>query len=541
MAFTYCCERCDFKCGQEPKFYSHLVNVHNTVPQEELIRVRYGGVHPTCKCGCGENVTLKSWRHTAEQSFIRGHNARVSSSFSNKDTIEKMKTTRSQNLASGKSQVWNKGLTKKTNESLATAAAKKSATLLEKYATGKITSWQKGLTTESSESLRKMSKTKIEKHVSGVYSVWNKGMTSATSDVVRNTALKISDSYKNRVAGRRLSVEEVNERLCKSGFEIADNDSYVTRRVSRINVRHISCGTVQQKSLAMIQETGTCVKCDDSISVGQKEIYEFMKSLCSNVIKCDRTVIGPLELDMWAPDQGFAVEYNGLYWHSEKYRDSKYHDEKSRKVKEKGASLLHVYSDEWSGKRNIVESMIERRLGVAHTKVYARKCQVVSMSVTQRRDFFEQSHISGDARAKRSWGLVYEGKIIAAVSVRKPFHKKWSQRLEIARFACSPKVTVIGALGKLSKHALAFAKSSKLEGLMTYVDLGIGDGHSYKKVGYAVVGSTSPTFWWTDGLRRYNRFKYKADTEAGMTQEMVAKQSNVSKIYGCRNLVLTLS
>lgn len=541
MAFTYYCERCDFKCGQEPKFYAHLASAHDVTPQEELVRVRYGGVHPTCKCGCGENTALKSWRSNAEQSFIRGHNAKVSSSFSDKDTIEKMKTARSQNAASENRQVWNKGLTKETSESLAAAAAKKSATLLEKYATGKITPWQKGLTAESSESLRKMSKTKTEKHISGAYSVWNKGMTSETSDVIRSTALKISDSYKNRDAGRRLSAGEVNERLRDSGFEIAGNDSYATRRVSRMNVRHISCGTVQQKSLAMIQETGTCVKCDDSVSVGQKEIYEFMKSLCSNVVQCDRTVISPLEIDVWAPDLAVAVEYNGLYWHSERFRDSKYHDEKSRKVKEKGASLLHVYSDEWSNKRNIVESMIERRLGVAHTKVYARKCEVVSMSVAQRRDFFEKSHISGDTRAKSSWGLVYEGKIVAAVSVRKPFHKKWNQRLEIARFSCSPKTTVIGALGKLSKHALAFAKSLKLEGLMTYVDLGIGDGHSYKKVGYTVIGNTSPTFWWTDGLRRYNRFKYKADARSGMTQEMVAKQSNVSKIYGCRNLVLTLS
>ena len=54
------------------------------------------------------------------------------------------------------------------------------------------------------------------------------------------------------------------------------------------------------------------------------------------------------ELDIVLPDLGLAFEYNGVYWHSEKFKDKNYHLNKTNTLKENiGYKLIHINSDEW--------------------------------------------------------------------------------------------------------------------------------------------------------------------------------------------------
>jgi very-short-patch-repair endonuclease len=74
----------------------------------------------------------------------------------------------------------------------------------------------------------------------------------------------------------------------------------------------------------------------------------------------DRSIINPFELDMVFPDHKIAVEYCGLYWHSEassgKGRD--YHYNKMLKANKKGYRLITIFSDEWNLKRDAVKSKL---------------------------------------------------------------------------------------------------------------------------------------------------------------------------------------
>ena len=132
------------------------------------------------------------------------------------------------------------------------------------------------------------------------------------------------------------------------------------------------------------------------VSKGEKEVVTFVKSISKGeVIENDRNIIAPKELDVYIPEKNFAIEYNGLYWHSEGgdcYSD--YHLNKTKMCMNKGIRLLHIYENEWRDKQDICKSMIASALGVYERKEFARKCEV--REVTDRKtviDFFEQNLI----------------------------------------------------------------------------------------------------------------------------------------------------
>jgi very-short-patch-repair endonuclease len=56
------CHYCDYQTDNKRKFAKHGLFEHNLNKQNYLIQVKYDGIQPTCKCGCGElmkyNATL---------------------------------------------------------------------------------------------------------------------------------------------------------------------------------------------------------------------------------------------------------------------------------------------------------------------------------------------------------------------------------------------------------------------------------------------------------------------------------------------------
>ena len=100
-----------------------------------------------------------------------------------------------------------------------------------------------------------------------------------------------------------------------------------------------------------------CPVCGCRLSKGENEIYEFIKSKKIEVIRNDRNIIKPLELDLYLPNSNIAIEYNGLIWHSEqyKYNPINYHLEKTEKCNEQGIRLIHIFEDEWLEHKEIVK------------------------------------------------------------------------------------------------------------------------------------------------------------------------------------------
>lgn len=88
-------------------------------------------------------------------------------------------------------------------------------------------------------------------------------------------------------------------------------------------------------------------------SGAERELAEFIrKEYDSDVIENDRTVIPPHELNIYVPEKKLAVEFDGLFWHSEQAGKPKdYHLRKTEACTKIGIRLVHVFEDEWLSRR----------------------------------------------------------------------------------------------------------------------------------------------------------------------------------------------
>lgn len=300
----------------------------------------------------------------------------------------------------------------------------------------------------------------------------------------------------------------------------------------------LQCGTIQKKTLYMLETTPVCFKCFPKSSKSQLEILEFVRSLGFEAIDSDRNVIFPKEIDVYVPSRRFGIEYNGLYWHSEKFLSPNGHQVKHDLASTANINLFSVYEDEWRDKRSIVEAMIKHRLGIFDEKINARSCSIVKLDNHQRRSFFDANHLEGDTAAMFAIGLEHEGKIVAATSFRRPFHRAYSNYVELGRSSVKSGCNVRGWLSKLISSQLLKNQiyTREKKGIVSYVDSRVGAGKAYEFAGFSLLKqSTGLRFWWTDYVNRYNRFKVKADLTNGITQKQAALNVGVVKIYGCSN------
>lgn len=536
------CPHCEFDCGQEKIFVAHLANVHGVEdPLSLYLDLYHGGLHPKCNCSLECNSLLKwnGWKRGFQSKYARGHNAKLDSVFNDSQFQQRSATLRSEGYKAGKYSVWNKDLNKESCQKILDMSCKISSTLREGYLSGKIIDWRVGNEEKSRLATEKMSRTKR----SVPKKPWNFGKNSLLDFKVKEIAEKISSSYSRRESGRRLKVDQLVSRVGKFDDKfilLSDPIEYKTRRVGRLLFQCKICGAQQSKSLAMLEDTPVCFLCHPKESLGQLEMFEFVKSICPDAIISDRNVISPKELDVWVPSKRFAIEYNGLYWHSSHRQiDPLYHVKKLDSCTKNDIRLLSVFEDEWRDRRDILCSMIRHRLGVPQRTFNARELDVSDVSSAEAKKFFEENHLEGHVPGIKYLGLrSHDGELLACVSLRKPFHSKYTEFLELGRCATTLATNVRGWLGKLSRAAALFCKEVGYTKMMTYVDQRVGNGNGYALAGWKLIDDGGrPRFWWTDTRMRYNRFLYRADTSRGLSQEEVAREAGVKKIFGCRNSI----
>lgn len=511
---------------------------------DEQVWHRVNGQTNKCACGCGSQTKWNGWSKGYSK-FCIGHNGSIYSGAYSEEKASEISEKRKTALC-GKTG-WSKGLTKETDARVARRAELTSAAVKNDFESGKRSAWSKGLTKESDERVMSFASSIKDRFASGELRPWSVGLTKETDERVAKLANTLSIVHNKKSirekldALKRLSEEEIRLRIESDGssLEVMDGiQNYISDASKVIVVKCKKCGETSQGSLRMFQH-GRCFSCSPGGSHGQESIAKFIESLGLSVVRNTRSVLlNGLELDVYVPERNIAVEYNGLYWHSQMRKSSKYHSNKSQAGRDVGVNIIHVFEDEWRDKQKIVESIITSKLCLTQKKIGARQCSVVELGTEQRRDFFDRNHVDGDVAATKSWGLIdASGDVVYCVSVRKPFHKT-NGTIEIARCCSKLGYNVQGGMSKSLNEAVDWSKKNGFDRVVTYVDTRLGgNGAGYESAGFKFVTKTVPRFWWTDNVNRFNRFKFKADKDTCMSEFQVAQEAGVVKIWGCENLV----
>ena len=262
----------------------------------------------------------------------------------------------------------------------------------------------------------------------------------------------------------------------------------------------------------------SCRECARHFSEGEKEVAVYIKSIYNReVIENDRSLIAPKEIDIYIPEKHFAIEYNGLYWHSDKIQTSpSYHLQKTKGCLEKGIRLLQIYENEWRDKKDICKSMIASALGIYERKEYARNCLV--RIIEDRKtviDFFDKNHIQGAVhKYTLCLGLYKDEELLQAVVFGKQHFGK-NGDYELYRMATKLNTQVLGGFSKLMKH-------SPYNTVVSYVALRMFDAKGYLAGNWQIEHTANPSFCLTDGFNVFSRHLFKKS-------ECLKKFNNVTK------------
>ncbi len=416
------CPKCQFTTAQEAKLNMHLLAVHGVAETSlEQLFLDTNNMQPQlCECGCKDKVAWNGWKKGYTSRYLRGHNALLTSVYSDK--------TKSAELA----------------------AARKAS-----YESGRV--------------------------------AWNKGLSKSSDDRVARQG--------NRARSAQRAALQTSPRKLKP----------------------------QPVAAALVQNSYPL----------REEVLEFVQTLDSKAESSTPSTIVASKTQT----SGLVIELIKLVEGTKETKRSIIANDMTVLAEPFGDVLFRVYEDDWRDRKEIVKGMIRHRMGVYNERFDARKLKVVQLPPGIARGFFDSNHIDGYAPSKVTFALVDDNdRVLAASSLRRPFHKSHGDVLEVARSASLQGVVVRGWLGRLTKALATYARALGKKSIMTYVDSRVGAGVGYERSGWKLVKrDTGARFWWTDGVNRFDRFRYKADKLTNRSQNEVAAAAGVVQLFGSGN------
>lgn len=239
----------------------------------------------------------------------------------------------------------------------------------------------------------------------------------------------------------------------------------------------------------------------------------FIKNILSD-IECEsnnRTILKPKELDIYIPSKNIAIECNGVFSHSTRYKTASYHLNKYLECQKQNIRLLTIWEDWIKNKPEIVESIIRNKLGLNNNTIYARKTIIQEIDSKTCNTFLDNNHIQGRSAATVRLGLYYNDELVSIMTFSPPRvnmgSKNHKQQWELVRFCNKLNTRVVGGASKLLKY---FIKNYQPTSIVSFSMNDISDGGLYKKLGFKTDNKVTQSYWYIEPctLKRYHRTSF---------------------------------
>lgn len=302
------------------------------------------------------------------------------------------------------------------------------------------------------------------------------------------------------------------------------------------NIYNISRQSLTDHILA---NKNPCKKCYPKIrSQLQEDLNNSIKNLGINTSSNVRSLVKGYECDIYLKDYNLGIEFNGIYWHSEKIiEDKNYHKKKNQAFNKNNIRIIHVWEDDWNLKSDIVLSVIKNACNKS-SKIFGRKCIVKEVLPKNARLFMDNNHINGFVPGTLHIGCYLDNYLVALMSIGKSRFEK--EKYEILRYANLLNHTVIGGFTKILKKVKELLGNISL---ISYRDLSFGynKNNVYIKNGFKLLKETVPGYSYViDGIR-YNRMNFtkkklvKQGYDINLTESEIMSSLGSYKIYDCGN------
>lgn len=277
----------------------------------------------------------------------------------------------------------------------------------------------------------------------------------------------------------------------------------------------------------------------------EQDLVDFIDSLGIEIIENTRKIISPYELDIYIPSKNIAIEYNGLYWHSEEAGTKpNYHLNKTNLCKDKGIQLIHIFEDEWFFKQDIVVNRLKNILGSLDytNKIYARQCKIREIDPKSKNQFLDNFHLQGRDSSNIKLGAFYNNELVAVMTFSKGNISKGYKKTdsddgiwELNRFCTDYNYRIPGIASKLLTY---FENNYYWTNIFSYADKRWSVGNLYFKLGFTYENDTNINYWYIKNYKRIHRFnlRKRPDEPSNVSEYVLRLQEGYLRIWDCGNM-----
>lgn len=336
--------------------------------------------------------------------------------------------------------------------------------------------------------------------------------------------------------------------LYRKSFNICNDINYIEYKdglnIFKCEKNHIFEITTDNYYGRYYNNIPLCTICNpigDTKSIKENELYDFISSIYTGEII--QSFRDELEIDIYLPDDKIGFEFNGLYYHSDKFKDKNYHLNKTKFFSNKGIRIIHIWEDDWIHKRTILESQIRNILSLNKKRIFARNCLVSEIkNPIIVRDFLNENHIQGNDRSVVNIGLYHNDELVSIMTFNKSEGRKkmGDNEWNLSRFCNKININVIGGASKLLNF---FIKNYKPKRIISYADRDWSVGLLYYKLKFNCINESSPDYKYIiDGIRRHkqNFTKNRLKLDNNITENTHMLNNNINKIYDCGKIKFEL-
>lgn len=248
------------------------------------------------------------------------------------------------------------------------------------------------------------------------------------------------------------------------------------------------------------------------------------------------------EIDIYIPSRKIAIEYDGLYWHTEDSKEPRladYHFSKYKTCLEAGVQLITIFEDEWIYRNNQVKNFLKSVLGACTNVVYARDCAVQTVDLPVAKEFMNTHHIQGYSPSITAVGLYYQEQLIGLMTVG--LHHRNSSEVVLNRFVIKEDFHVPGGASRLLKYIEQFTKVLGYSRIISWSDNRWSLGRVYEKLQFTLEAELAPDYAYVDLSRPVKRISKQSCKKSelvkkgafGKTEYEMARSLNYSRIWDC--------
>jgi very-short-patch-repair endonuclease len=253
-----------------------------------------------------------------------------------------------------------------------------------------------------------------------------------------------------------------------------------------------------------------CLKCypyEKFRSSGEKELGREIQKIYSGEMQFNKKLFG-YEADIFIPEKKLIFEYNGIYWHSELYKDKNYHKDKKEKFSRNGYKVIYIWEDDWNNeiRRNIILSRIKSVFQL-NNRIYARNCEIREIDNKASSEFLIKNHLKGNIASQIKIGLFYKDNLVCLSTFGKRKILNKEESFELLRNCSLREISVIGGFSKIINYFVQKYGNN----LFSYVDADWSDfkNNSYNNSNFEFISYSNPNYYWVINNQRKNRVGFQ--------------------------------